>query len=160
MFRFGMQMQMPSSYENLRYYGRGPVESYSDRKDSQFLGVYESTVTDESYPYIRPQENGNHVDLRWWKVTDAAGRGLTVYADRPFSASALHYTVESLDEGEEKRNLHSPDVDPQPLTNLCIDAVQMGLGCVNSWGAWPRDEYLVRYQDRTFTFTLVPIRQR
>ncbi len=160
MFRFGMQMQMPSSYEYLRYYGRGPVETYSDRKDSQFLGVYESTVTDEFYPYIRPQENGNHVDLRWWKVTDAAGRGLTVCAERPFSASALHYTVESLDEGEEKRNLHSPDVESQPLTNLCIDAVQMGLGCVNSWGAWPRDEYLVRYQDRAFTFTLVPLRQR
>ena len=160
LFRFGMQLPMPESMELIRYYGRGPVETYCDRKDSEPLGIYESTVTQEFYPYIRPQENGNHVDLRWWRVTDAAGRGVMVVADEPFSASALHYTIESLDEGFEKRNLHSPDVDPSPITNLCIDQKQMGLGCVNSWGALPREEYFVKYADRRFTFTLIPCRLR
>ena len=160
MFRFGMQLPMPETMEQIRYYGRGPVETYCDRKDSEHLGIYESTVTQEFYPYIRPQETGNHVDLRWWRLTDAAGRGLLVVADEPFSASALHYTIESLDEGFEKRNLHSPDIDPAPLTNLLIDQKQMGLGCVNSWGAMPREEYLVKYADREFTFTLIPVRMR
>lgn len=160
LFRFGMQLPMPESMELIRYYGRGKVETYADRKDSQPLGIYESTVTDEFYPYIRPQENGNHVDLRWWRLTDAAGRGLMVVADEPFSASALHYTIESLDEGTEKHNLHSPDIDPAPLTNLCIDQKQLGLGCVNSWGAMPRQEYLVKYQDYDFSFTLIPVRRR
>ena len=158
LFRFGMQLPMPESMEQIKYYGRGPVETYCDRKDSEHLGIYESTVTSEFYPYIRPQENGNHVDLRWWRVTDASGRGLMVVADEPFSASALHYTIESLDEGFEKHNLHSPDVDPSPLTNLCIDQKQMGLGCVNSWGALPREEYFVKYADHDFTFTLIPVK--
>ena len=156
MFRFGMNLPMPEQFEQIEYYGRGPVETYCDRKDSEMLGIYSSTVTREFYPYIRPQENGNHVDLRWWKVTNQAGHGLMVVAPAPFSASALHYTVQSLDEGPNKHNLHSPDIDPQPLTSLCIDQVQMGLGCVNSWGALPLSQYMVNYKDREFTFTLIP----
>ena len=160
LFRFGMQLPMPESMEQIKYYGRGPVETYDDRKYSENLGIYESTVTDEFYPYIRPQENGHHVDLRWYRVTDATGRGLLVVADKPFGASALHYTIESLDEGFEKRNLHSPDVDPSPITDLCIDARQMGLGCVNSWGALPLEQYFVKYEDQDFSFTLIPVRKR
>lgn len=161
MFRFGMQMAMPADFEHLTYYGRGPVESYSDRKDSQFVGIYESTVTDEFYPYIRPQENGNHVDLRWMQLRTINGKGtLRVTSETQdagtFSASALHYTQSSLDEGPNKHNLHSPDIAPQPLTNLCIDLRQMGLGCVNSWGAQPRQEYMLPYQDYTFSFRLSP----
>ena len=161
MFRFGMQMAMPADFEHLTYYGRGPVESYSDRKDSQFVGLYESTVTDEFYPYIRPQENGNHVDLRWLQLRTIDGKGtLRVTSETQdagtFSASALHYTQSSLDEGPNKHNLHSPDIAPQPLTNLCIDLRQMGLGCVNSWGAQPRQEYMLPYQDYTFSFRLSP----
>lgn len=161
MFRFGMQMAMPADFEHLTYYGRGPVESYSDRKDSQFVGIYESTVTDEFYPYIRPQENGNHVDLRWLQLRTIDGKGtLRVTSETQdagtFSASALHYTQSSLDEGPNKHNLHSPDIAPQPLTNLCIDLRQMGLGCVNSWGAQPRQEYMLPYQDYTFSFRLSP----
>lgn len=157
MFRFGMQLPLKQAFENLKYYGRGPVETYIDRKDSEFIGIYESTVTSELYDYIRPQETGNHVDLRWWNITKAGGHGLTVVAEKPFSASALHYTIDSLDEGLEKHNMHTPEVEPANLTNVCIDLVQCGLGCVNSWGAIPRDEYLVKYQDYEFTFTLLPM---
>ena len=157
MFRFGMQLPMPKAFENLSYYGRGPIESYADRKDSQFLGVYESTVSQEFYPYIRPQENGNHVDLRWMKLQTPSGQSLTVVpvSVNGFSGSALHYTQESLDEGTEKRNLHSPDIDETNLTNVCIDLKQMGLACENSWGAWPRPEYMIPYQDYEFTFRLM-----
>lgn len=162
MFRFGMQMAMPADFEQVRYYGRGPIENYCDRKDSQFIGIYESTVTDQFYSYIRPQENGTHTDLRWFDLSLTAGLGVKNHTLRvtpgngSLSASALHYTVESLDESPNKHNLHSPDIEPQPLTNLCIDFMQMGLGCVNSWGAWPREEYLLPYKDYEFVFTLTP----
>ncbi len=157
MFRYGMQMQLREEFENLEYFGRGPVETYSDRKDSEFIGIYRSTVTEQFYPYIRPQENGNHVDLHWMKLCNAAGKGLVVLSDQ-FSGSALHYTIESLDEGPNKHNMHSPDVDPAPLTNLCIDQKQMGLGCVNSWGAWPERKYRVFYENKDFQFVLCPVR--
>ncbi len=162
MFRFGMQMAMPADIEQVRYYGRGPIENYCDRKDSQFIGIYESTVTDQFYSYIRPQENGTHTDLRWFDLSLTAGLGVKNHTLRvtpgngSLSASALHYTIESLDEGPNKHNLHSPDIAPQPLTNLCIDFMQMGLGCVNSWGAWPREEYMLPYKDYQFVFTLTP----
>ena len=90
---------------------------------------------------------------------DAASgsQGVCILGEKPFSASALHYTIESLDEGEHKHNLHSPDIDPSNVTNVCIDQAQMGLGCVNSWGAWPLCQYRVLYQDHHFTFMIKPI---
>lgn len=156
-FRFGMQMVMPKSSENISYYGRGPVENYIDRKWATELGVYNQTVTDQFYAYIRPQENGNKTDIRWWKQLNEAGRGLQFVAEAPFSASALHYTIESLDSGWEKKQEHSNEVEPADLTNFLIDKVQMGLGCVDSWGAIPREEYMLPYGDYEFTFIMQPI---
>lgn len=156
-FRFGMQMVMPKSFENISYYGRGPVENYIDRMWATELGVYNQTVTDQFYAYIRPQENGNKTDIRWWKQLNEAGRGLQFVAEAPFSASALHYTVESLDSGWEKKQEHSNEVEPADLTNFLIDKVQMGLGCVDSWGAIPREEYMLPYGDYEFTFIMQPI---
>ena len=157
LFRFGMQVVMPRSFDRVQYYGRGPVENYADRKDSEFIGLYDQSVSEQFYPYIRPQETGTKSDLRWWKVTDAAGRGLEFRADAPFSASALHYTQESLDEGIRKHNLHSPEIPEADLTNVLVDKVQMGLGCVNSWGALPLEKYRLPYGDYTFTFLLTPL---
>lgn len=156
-FRFGMQMVMPKSFENISYYGRGPVENYIDRKWATELGVYNQTVTDQFYAYIRPQENGNKTDIRWWKQFNEAGCGLQFVAEAPFSASALHYTIESLDSGWEKKQEHSNEVEPADLTNFLIDKVQMGLGCVDSWGAIPREEYMLPYGDYEFTFIMQPI---
>lgn len=157
-FRFGMQLQMPKSYEQIEYYGRGPIENYIDRNNSQFLGIYHQNVTDQFYPYVRPQETGTKTDIRWWKLHNVAGKGLEFVADAPFSASALHYTIESLDDGDFKNQHHSPEVPIAHLTNVCIDKVQMGLGGVNSWGTLPRDEYQLKYQDYEFTFLMKPIK--
>ena len=75
LFRFGMQMQMPETYELCNFYGRGPVENYSDRNNSTPIGKYNQTVSEQFFPYIRPQENGTKTDIRWWKQTDVAGNG-------------------------------------------------------------------------------------
>lgn len=158
MFRFGMQMPMPRSFETIEYYGRGPVENYSDRNHSADLGIYRQSVTEQFYPYIRPQENGTKTDIRWWKMLNPAGSGVEVVAAASFSASALHYTIESLDEGWHKQNGHSPEVEEADLTNLCIDKVQTGLGCEDSWGRITRPEYQVPYADCEFTFILTPVK--
>ena len=158
LFRFGMQLQMPKSFEQIRFYGRGPIENYIDRNNSQFLGIYNQTVNSQFYPYIRPQETGTKTDVRWWKQLNIAGKGLEFIAETPFSISALNYSIASLDDGDSKDQRHSPEVPIANFTNICIDKVQMGLGCVNSWGASPRSEYQLKYQDYEFTFLIKPIK--
>ena len=157
MFRFGMQMVMPESFERISYYGRGPIENYIDRKHSTDLGIYNQTVTEQFYAYIRPQENGTKTDIRWWKLFNDEGKGLQFVAAEPFSASALHYTIESLDDGAQKDQRHSNEVSPSDLTNFLIDKVQQGLACENSWGAIPRPEYRVPYANYEFTFIMTPV---
>jgi len=158
MFRYGMQLQMPKQYGKLTYYGRGPIENYCDRKDSQFLGVYQNEVSKEYFPYIRPQESGNHTDIRWFRVDDGQ-KGLLFYSSAPMECSALPYLMEDLDDGpykDKKHGHHSGDLVERPLTQVHIQQMQMGLGCVNSWGAWPLEQYLLRYGSRDFTFVIKP----
>ena len=157
MFRFGMQMQMPESFSSIEYYGRGPIENYSDRNHSTLLGIYTQKVADQFYPYIRPQETGTKTDIRYWKQLNNAGNGLEFMAENPFSASALNYSIESLDGGEWKQNTHSPEVQKVDYTNVLIDKAQLGLGCVNSWGAMPLKEYQLPYGDYSFTFIMKPV---
>ena len=157
LFRFGMQMQMPRSFDKVEYYGRGPVENYIDRKANTDLGIYRQSVAEQFYSYIRPQETGTKSDLRWWKTLNVSGHGIQVVAAEPFSASALHYTIESLDEGTHKQQGHSPEVEEADLTNFCFDLIQAGLGCEDSWGRIARPEYQVPYGDYEFTFILKPM---
>ena len=156
MLRFGMRFEMPEGFERLQYYGRGPGENYADRKSSAFVGLYRQSVDEQFYPYIRPQETGTKSDLRWWHLADIGGRGLTVTSDAPFCASALHYSQESLDEGTEKRQGHSPEVEKQKNVSVCLDKLQSGLACINSWGALPLPEYRVPYADYTFCLKISP----
>ena len=161
MFRYGMQLQMPKAYNEVEYYGRGPVENYIDRNSSEFIGVYQNKVADEYYSYVRPQESGNHTDIRWFRVINAKGKGLEFYGNAPMEASALNYLVADLDDGpnkDKKIGRHSGDLIERPLTQVHIQQRQMGLGCVNSWGAWPRREYQMPYQDYDFTFAIRPLK--
>ena len=161
MFRYGMQLQMPKKFDEVKYYGRGPIENYCDRNSSEFIGVYNNKVADEYFNYVRPQESGNHTDIRWFRVIDKDGKGLEFYSNAPMEASALHYLMSDLDDGplkDKKVGHHSGDLIERPLTQVHIQQRQMGLGCVNSWGAWPRPEYLVPYQDYDFTFVIKPVK--
>ena len=160
MFRFGMRVQMPKEFDAIAYYGRGPIENYADRKACADINIYHQSVDEQFYPYIRPQENGNKTDIRWWKQLNRGGNGLQIVAEAPFSASALHYTIESLDEGPAKVQRHSPEVEKSEFTNLCIDKVQMGLGCEDSWGRIARPEYQIPYADNEFTFILTPVKHQ
>ena len=159
LFRYGMQLQMPKAFDRICYYGRGPVENYIDRNSSEFLGVCENLVADEYFPYIRPQESGNHTDVRWFRVYNAKGKGLEFYSNAAMEVSALNYLTADLDDGPVKDKVwghHSGDLVERPVTQVHIQQRQMGLGCVNSWGAWPRREYLLPYQNYDFTFVINP----
>lgn len=156
MFRFGMLMQMPYTMEKSNYYGRGPIENYSDRKDCMRIGVYTDDADNQYFPYIRPQESGTKSDIRWWKQTDATGLGLQVKSCTPFYASAIHFDTEKLDDGDDKEQRHSFDLKKSKFTNLFLDSAHMGVGGENSWGAWPLEKYRVHYGNKTFTFTLIP----
>jgi len=158
LFKFGMTMEMAREFDRVEYYGRGPVENYSDRNSSQFLGVYQSSVADQYFPYIRPQENGNKTDVRWWHVTNADGVGLGFYGDAPLSMSSLNYTTADLDEGPQKHNVHAGDLTPRRYTVVHIDKAQYGLACVNSWGATPLEQYKLHYGDYSYSFVIVPLR--
>ena len=156
MFRFGMLMQMPYTMEKSNYYGRGPIENYSDRKDCMRIGVYTDDADNQYFPYIRPQESGTKSDIRWWKQTDATGMGLQVKSCTPFYASAIHFDTEELDDGDDKEQRHSFDLKKSKFTNLFLDSAHMGVGGENSWGAQPLEKYRVHYGNKTFTFTLIP----
>ena len=157
LFRFGMKMELNKDFQSVEYFGRGPIENYSDRKGAAFVGHYKQTVDEQAnLDYIRPQEMGNKTDLRYYKISDGSANGIIVTSDQLFSASALNYTIESLDEGPKKHNTHMELVEKADYVTLLFDQRQMGLGCVDSWGAWPFEEYLIPVDDMNFTFKISP----
>lgn len=155
--RFGVLMQLPYDMDQSTYYGRGPIENYSDRKYSQRIGLYEQSADQQFFPYIRPQETGTKSDIRWWKQTDNDKFGFKVYFDEaPFYASALHYNISDLDEGKEKHQRHSYQVPTSEYTNLTLDGYMMGVGGINSWGEEPLPQYQLPAVDRAIHFWIQP----
>ena len=158
LFRYGMQLQMPASFSKLEYYGRGPEENYIDRHSSAFIGKYEANVKDEYYPYVRPQESGNHTDIRYFSIFNpTTGKGITFEGYAPMECSAIPYLVEYLDAGIEKEHAwgqHSGDLVEKGLVQLHIQQRQFGLGCIDSWGSSPMEKYRMHYQDRCFSFVI------
>ncbi len=157
MLRFGLVMELPYSMEQSHFYGRGPIENYVDRRYSQRLGIYRQTADEQFYPYIRPQETGTKGDMRWWLQTDTEGNGLKVTADNPFYASALHYDIATLDEGDQKHQRHPCDLVKSRYTVLTLDSEHCGVGGIDSWGARPLDAYRLPAIDRTCSFTITPV---
>jgi beta-galactosidase len=114
-------------------------------------------VAEQFYPYTRPQENGTKTDIRSWKLLNSGGMGLAFTSEAAFSASALNYSIESLDDGLSKDQRHSAEVPQVDYTNFCIDKLQTGLGCVNSWGTPALEKYRIPYADYEFKFKITPV---
>jgi beta-galactosidase len=152
--RFGMRMILPARYSNLRYYGRGPWENYSDRNTAAFIGTYTGDVKDQSTrSYIRPQENGYKTDVRWLSLTSAEGNGLQIEGLQPLCFSALDQRTEDIDPGLTKKQQHPTDIRPRNEVNLHIDLRQRGLGGDDSWGALPHQPY--RLLEKKYTYSYI-----
>ena len=157
MYRFGMLMQLPYAMSQSKYYGRGPIENYSDRNECMRLGIYSQDAKEQYFPYIRPQESGTKSDIRWWQQTGADGFGISIDSNKPFYASAIHFDTEELDDGDNKEQRHSTELKESKFTNLFLDSEHLGVGGTTSWGAKPLDKYLVKYGDKVFKFTITPL---
>ena len=170
--RFGMNFQIPEIYNNVSWYGRGPHENYIDRKDSAFIGIYESLVSDLAFDYSRPQENGYRTETKWLKLTDENGIGLKIYGLPNISFSAHNNTIEDFDDGirennpgEElssrtrivKKQRKPIDIPKRDFISLNIDLKQMGVGGDNSWGARPLLKYLIQPGNFKYSFIIKPI---
>lgn len=160
LWRFGIQLPMPKSMDISNYYGRGPIENYADRKTSAFVGRYRQTAAEQAYAYIRPQETGTKSDMHSWRQTDLGGRGLEITSDSQFYASATHYSIESLDDGDRKDQRHFQEVDPVNYTNLLIDSEHAGVGGIDSWsdGGLALKPYTVPFGQKSMTILLTPVK--
>jgi beta-galactosidase len=154
--RFGTTLTLPAAFDSVAWYGRGPQESYWDRKSGAAVGVYRGTVMEQYFPYIRPQENGNKTDVRWVALWNGDGVGLLAVGMPLLSVSAHNFTIDDLDEGTEKHNRHTYDLERRDLVTLNLDWKQMGVGGDNSWGARPHPEYTLPAQDYEYSFRLRP----
>jgi beta-galactosidase len=155
--KLGLVMTVPVAFDNFEWLGRGPGESYPDRKTSADIGLYSGKVADQFTEYVRPQENGNKEDVRWAALTDDSGDGLVIVADGPLAVTVSRYMPEDYDNsrhrgGEQAR--FNPLV-PRDEVILCLDYRQMGLGGA-SCGPEPMEKYKLLPQPLTFTLSLRP----
>ena len=180
--RYGLRWRMPQEFSNVRFYGRGPWENYCDRKDGAMFDIYSCNVADMYVPYVRPQENGHRVDVRWLEIKNAKGKGLVIFAmENPFEFNALHNSIEDFDCEESdapyqwnnfvendphdvgrarnvmKKQTHVSDISPRNFTEICIDSRMTGVGGDNSWGAETYEKYKVlTSQPQRLCFKIIP----
>jgi len=155
--RFGIQLILPSDYDSITWFGRGPHESYWDRKTGAPIDLYSGTVWEQYTPYVRPQENGNKSDVRWMALYDKTGIGLIAVGNPIISTSVQQFHQEDLEPpGIDEPQKHINDVLPKNVITWNIDYKQMGVGGDNSWGARTHKKYTLPPNKYSFNFTLVP----
>jgi beta-galactosidase len=165
--RLGLSMKLSPFFSNIRWYGRGPHENYIDRASSALMGHYVQNVNDQyHYGYVRPQESGTKTQIKWMKVLDDNGAGFEITSDVKFSASVLPFSWEEMDVRKMGNNqAHSLELKTKACENdrsygktwVNFDLAQQGLGCINSWGAWPLEQHRVKAQPCQFNFVLRPV---
>jgi len=156
-YKFGNHFTLPADFENIEWYGRGPQESYWDRKTAAFLGTYSGSIKEQYHQYIRPQESGNKTDVRWAKITRKDGSGFAIlYVDSLIQVNALPYAPEQLTTGMEKKQAHSGELEYDKYVHLDIDGYQQGIGGVDSWGQLPLAKYMLPYKSYRYSYRIVP----
>ena len=156
--RLGFSLKLDAALENMRYYGRGPRENYVDRLSGSFLGVWQSTVTEQYEPYVRPQDNGYKCDVRWAEFTDAGGRGVRFSASEPLFMQALHYGFEDLEFARHRAKQKRICTPLAPRDEVCLnlDVRQLGLGGA-SCGPRPMQKYIFPIGKTKWTLKIQPV---
>ncbi|MCD4731223.1 MAG: hypothetical protein K8R74_11510 [Bacteroidales bacterium] len=158
--RFGTKLELPGKYSNLTWFGRGPHENYWDRNTSAYVGEYRSTVEEQYFPYIRPQENGYRTDTRWLALQDSTGKGIMFIGEPLVSFSALNYSIDDLDQGTKQNYKHTNDLVAKDKVCLNLDYKQTGVGGDDSWGARPHPQYTLDYDEYEYTYIIRPLRRK
>ena len=156
--RLGMRMILPAEYEMMTWLGRGPQETYADRKTGALIGLYNATVWEQFHPYVRAQETANHCDVRWVALRNAAGEGLLVVGEEPLSVSAWNFPMEDIEyRPSQMERRHGGSIQKKDMVWLNIDHKQMGVGGDNTWGAQVHPEYTITPHEWKYSFTLAPL---
>lgn len=152
--RFGVNVKFDKALQNVEYYGLGDLENLPDFKEQSIMGIYTSTVDGLNVDYIRPQDNGNHGECRYVKLTDGEGKGITVRAcNKPFSFSVHNYSNETLDKAR-----HIEDIRQENFVSVNIDGFVRGTGS-NSCGPNTLKQYRVYLKEELeFEFYLIPVK--
>ena len=150
--RVGFQLKLPKTFTNVKWYGNGPYESYDDRKESAFAGLYTSTVADFHFPYIMPQETGNKTDVRWMLLSSKDGVGLLVAGEPLLNVNVQDYSLQALNESKLSHHLKRGD-----NIYLDIDFKQMGVGGDDSWSPRVHPEYLLNGMKYEYSFRIKPV---
>ena len=143
----------------MEWYGRGPGESYADRNYSN-IGIYNSSIQNLYHPYVRPQESGNHTDVRWAKLTRKDGTGVLIGAsETPLNIIALPYSPQQLDAGDDREAVqtHSELLEKDKNIHLDVDLIQAGVGGIDSWGSPALPIYRVPYQNYAYSYWIIPL---
>ncbi|MBN8823837.1 MULTISPECIES: glycoside hydrolase family 2 TIM barrel-domain containing protein [unclassified Spirosoma] len=157
--RVGLQFQLPATFNTLSWYGRGPFESYADRKDAAKVGHYTSKVADQFFPYTMAQENGNKTDVRWAQLTNDLNQSLVIISDPALNSlltvNVRDYTDDALLKAKQP---DAQEVERGNATVVNVDMAQMGLGGDDSWSPRLHSEYqLPATKPYTYSFRMRPI---
>jgi beta-galactosidase len=153
--RMGMQMQIPESWDQVRYYGKGPHETYWDRNQGAKIGVYQQDLSSFGTDYVRPQEHGNHSDIRWIRFSQTSGKGIQ-FSGKGLNVSAWPYDQEDLEKASHDYMLPNRD-----FIHLEIGGYQMGVGGDDTWSprSAPHPEHMLTKETYEFSFNMKPVTQ-
>jgi len=153
LLRAGNDLTIAGDFKNIDWYGRGPGENYWDRKTNTFLGQYAQTIDEQYYPYARPQESGNHTEVRWVSLSNSKGKKIKfIYNDSLLSFSALPYHLNDLDPEMNKKQYHSGELNKRAEIYMHMDLNQTGLQGMDSWGAWPLEKYRIPFKNYAYSY--------
>lgn len=159
MMRIGSDLQVSKQLDQIKWFGRGPGESYWDRKTASLVGVYNQTIGEQYYAYARPQEIGNKSEVRWYSVTNKKGTGLRIeFAKDLLNCSALPYSIDDLDPETDKKQYHSGELVTRDDIYMHIDLQQTGMQGMDSWGALPLKQYQIPFANQQYSYWIKPIR--
>ncbi len=151
--RIGMQTNVSKSLSSAVWYGRGPHETYCDRKTGALISEHSLPIKDLFHHYVRPQENGNRTDVRWFSLLDESKNGIMIVGKQPLSFSVWLCSMEDIE-----TSLHDYELPEKENWTLNIDYLQMGVGGDDSWGALPHEEYLIKPKRYQYQYTIIPVK--
>lgn len=152
-------MVLPETFKTITWYGQGPFESYADRQHAAKVGLYSGSIADQYFPYIRPQETGNKIGVRWAELLADNGAGIKIFGEKLLDVSALNFSRDDLDSGDEKTQKHAGELTPRKEVFVNVDGFQQGLGSINSWGAKPLDPYMLPYKSYKYSYWIIPLKK-